>query len=50
MSFISKVFPPMFSKEVKEINKEFWDDQIKNYYKDETNSQINIMEMDDEHI
>lgn len=46
-----RYFPPEFSNEVREINKEFWDDQIKNYYKDITNSQINIMAMDDgEHI
>lgn len=41
-------FPPQLTKEIKDINKEFWDDQIKKYIEDTSESQIDIMALNDE--
>jgi len=41
-------FPPLLTKEIKDINNEFWDDQIKKYIEDSTDSQIDIMATNEE--
>ena len=41
-------FPPQLTKEIKDINNEFWDDQIKKYIEDTSDSQIDIMALNDE--
>ena len=41
-------FLPSLSKEIKDINTEFWNEQIKNYYEDTTESQIDIMAINNE--
>lgn len=41
-------FPPQLMKEIKDINSEFWDDQIKKYNEDKSDSQIDIMAMNEE--
>ncbi len=41
-------FPPPLTKEIKAINKEFWDDQIKKYSEDTSDSQIDIMATNEE--
>jgi len=43
-----RYFPPILAKEVREINKEFWDEQTKNYREDNTNGKVNVMALDDE--
>lgn len=41
-------FPPLLTKEIKDINNEFWDDQIKKYIEDTSESQIDIMATNEE--
>ena len=41
-------FPPQLIKEIKDINNEFWEDQIKKYFEDTSESQIDIMATNEE--
>jgi len=41
-------FQPQLTKEIKDINNEFWDDQIKKYIEDTSESQIDIMATNEE--